>query len=418
MSPSSPVVVVIGAGPVGLEAAALLSQAGFATTVFERGRCAENVRRWGHVRLFSPFERNASPWGRSLISQSPSSATAGHLPHSQAILTGAEFIEAYLEPLRHALAARVRFVDETEVVSVGRRRFLKGEALGQPERAADGFRLLVRDARGERTEFADVVLDCSGTYGRHRWLGAGGIPCPGERECLSHDDYLLPDVLQRDRAQFAGRTSLVVGAGHSAATTIVAIAELAGQQPGTRAVWVTRRDAVSPLIELDHDALPERAALTRAANRIALAPSGPVEWLAGWSVDRIHRNDKARHHFTVALVRANSEQTRQVAVDHIVANVGYRPERTMTEELQIHECYASQGPIKLAAALLGETSTDCLQQSAKGIDVLRNPEPRFFILGAKSYGRDARYLMQIGIAQVAEVARSLCAEFRLPPPKP
>ena len=88
----------------------------------------------------------------------------------------------------------------------------------------------------------------------------------------------------------------------------------------------------------------------------------------------------------------------------------------MTEELQIHECYASQGPIKLAATLLAETSADCLQQSGKGIDVLLNPEPRFFILGAKSYGRDARFLMQIGIQQVAEVARSLCAEFHLPPP--
>jgi thioredoxin reductase len=415
MSPSSPVVVIIGAGPVGLEAAALLSQAGFATTVFEQGRCAENIRRWGHVRLFSPFERNASPWGCSLISQSPSSATSGQLPHGQAILTAAEFIEAYLEPLRRALAARVRFVDETEVVSVGRRRLLKGEAIGRPERADDGFRLLVRDARGERTEFADVVLDCSGTYGQHRWLGAGGVPCPGEREYLSHDDYLLPDVLHRDRAKFAGRTSLVVGAGHSAATTIVAIAELARRHPGTRAIWAARRAAATPLIELERDALPERAALTREANRLALEPVGPIEWLSGWSVDRIHRNDDATHRFTVTLVGSDG-QARDVAVDHIVANVGYRPERTMTEELQIHECYASQGPIKLAAALMGETSTDCLQQSPKVIDMLRNPEPRFFILGAKSYGRDARYLMQIGVQQAAEVARSLCAEFHFPPP--
>jgi hypothetical protein len=36
--------------------------------------------------------------------------------------------------------------------------------------------------------------------------------------------------------------------------------------------------------------------------------------------------------------------------------------------------------------------------------VLRNPEPNFFLLGAKSYGRNSQFLMRTGYDQVNEVA--------------
>ncbi len=410
----APRVAIIGSGPIGLEAAALLSRLAFAVTVFERGRCAENIRRWGHVRLFSPWEMNTSTWGRDLVSQSPPSATAGPPANSQAILTGAEFVASYFDPLQRTLAGRIRLHEHTQVVSVGRTHFAKGDAIGKPSRAEDGFRLLVKDSQGERTEPADVVLDCSGTYGHPRWIGSGGMPCPGEREFLSPEDYLLPDILDADWHRFADRTTLVVGAGYSAATTIAALGELVKRYPQTRAVWVTRKNTETPLIEIEDDSLPERAQLVRAANQFAAMPDGPIRWMPGCSVNALRGGSSPAEKIEVALAGGRSDVPQTLLVDRVVANVGYRPERTMTEELQIHECYASQGPIKLAAALIGETSTDCLQQSWQGIDLLRNPEPRFFVLGAKSYGRDSRFLMNIGIQQVAAVGRFLCEDFRLP----
>ena len=93
----------------------------------------------------------------------------------------------------------------------------------------------------------------------------------------------------------------------------------------------------------------------------------------------------------------------RLTVDRIIANVGYRPDRSIYEELHIHECYATQGPIKLAAKLLGETSSDCLAQTSHGSDVLKNPEPNFFILGSKSYGRNSNFLLRVGHQQIREV---------------
>ena len=50
--------------------------------------------------------------------------------------------------------------------------------------------------------------------------------------------YGLPDVLGRDRATYAGRAVLVVGAGHSAANVLLDLARLAERDPRTTIVWV------------------------------------------------------------------------------------------------------------------------------------------------------------------------------------
>ena len=63
-------IIIIGAGPIGLEAALFAAQNGFEVSVLERGHVADNVRAWGHVRLFSPFAMNISPWGRVALEES------------------------------------------------------------------------------------------------------------------------------------------------------------------------------------------------------------------------------------------------------------------------------------------------------------------------------------------------------------
>ena len=60
----------------------------------------------------------------------------------------------------------------------------------------------------------------------------------------------------------------------------------------------------------------------------------------------------------------------------------------------------------------GETSSDCLAQTSHGPDVLTNPEPNFFLLGNKSYGRNPRFLLRVGYAQVLEVFELLAAKAR------
>lgn len=395
-------IAIVGAGPIGLEAALLAAQRGFDVQVYERGRVARNVGCWGHVKLFSPFGMNISQRGRSALNDA---AGGEPLPKNDALLTGAEFVRRYLLPLSRLPVLEGRIHEHVAVEAIGRSRTWKGELIGRPERAADPFQLLLRDRDGQRTAEADFVLDCTGTFGNHNWVGAGGMPCVGERDVLSNADYQLPDILGIDRQRFANRKTLVVGSGYSAATAVRALADLAESEPSTRAVWITRTGRTPPIAPIPEDSLTERAQLCTAANQLAAADDGPVEWKPSRLIRKIARSGDGA--LTVWLesrgVDFAGKRSEILTVDRIIANVGYRPDRGLYEELQVHECYASQSPMKLAAALLGETSVDCTAQLSHGADVLRNPEPGLFILGSKSYGRDSRFLIRIGLEQIEDV---------------
>ena len=404
-------IAIVGAGPVGLEAALSAVEAGFDVDVFERGRVAENVRQWGHVQLFSPFGLNCSAWGRRALANS---VDGFRLPAEDELLTGREFAERYLIPLSQIPQLAGHIHEGVEVRALGRSQTWKGDLIGQPARADDTFRLLLCDSRGERSVEADCVLDCSGTYPNHNWIGAGGVPGIGETSALADDDYRLPDVLGADRSRFAGRKTLVVGSGYSAATAVVSLAQLAEAEQGTQIVWLTRSSRTPPIPRIDDDILEDRDRLTESANRLATSNDGPVEWRRNRFIRRIERRP-ASEGVVVSIEglrkQANAGDAKssleQFAVDRVIANVGYRPDRRLYEELQVHECYATQGPMKLAAALLGETSADCLAQARHGAEILHNPEPQLFILGSKSYGRDSRFLLKIGIEQIREVFRVL-----------
>ena len=391
-------VAVIGAGPIGLEAAACAVAAGLDVAVYERGRVASAVRDWGHVRLFTPFAMNSSAWGRAAVA---AAFGAVSLPANDEQLTGRGLVSGYLEPLSRIPALAGRIHESFRVRAITRQRTWKHHLVGRRETVADRFRILLDTPVGERVESADVVLDCSGTWPNHNWIGAGGVPCPGERRLLAAGDYRLPDVAGIGRDRFAGRTTLVVGSGYSAATTVAGLVRLARDAPGTRVVWVTRDRSDGPLTAIDDDPLTERLQLAQQANRSARDGHGPVDWRPGRLVQAIR---PAGNRFAVRLDDAawagQGEPGETIEVDRIVANVGYRPDRSLYEELQVHECYATGGPIALAAKLLGEQSADCLDQSAGDARLLENPEPGFFILGAKSYGRDSRFLLSVGHQQI------------------
>jgi hypothetical protein len=145
--------------------------------------------------------------------------------------------------------------------------------------------------------------------------------------------------------------------------------------------------------------LPERSRLTKRAAAIAGGASDAVEVLAGVTVDAVERVDEA---VEVTLARTDGS-TLSRHVDLVVSLTGYIGDAALHRQLQVHECYATSGPMKLAAALLGQGSANCLEQQSHGPDALTNPEPGFFILGIKSYGRSPGFLMQVGWTQVDEV---------------
>jgi thioredoxin reductase len=389
----APRIAILGAGPIGLEAALYARRLNLPVILYERGRIGEHLRRWGHVRLFSPFGMNGTPLGRAaLLNDNP----RRDFPADGDCLTGREHVTTYLEPLAQSAILRDCLRSGIQVVQLGRRGLLKDDR----KREGQPFRLLLRDAKGRETiEEADVVLDCTGTYGQHRWLGDGGIPAAGECTAEPHITYALPEVLGEKKADFAGRSILVVGAGYSAATTVCNLAALAEQNPSTWVMWVARGNKTQPLKRIANDPLKERDRLAARANTLATRGEGNVEFHPQSAVEGVEwlGADKG---FKVTARCGGKAKTWEV--ERVVANVGYTPDAGIYRELQVHECYASLGPMALAAALLKHAGADGLSIPPQGPNVLRNPESNFFILGAKSYGRNSNFLLRAGFEQVRD----------------
>jgi len=389
-----PRVAVLGAGPVGVEAALYAASLKLPVRLYDRGEAGNHLRHWGHVRMFTPFVMNTTPLGRAALRADAPRQT---LPGDSDILTGREYVSAYLEPLAAGSLLGGCFEKGVTVLGVGRKGCRKEDLTGDGRRAQHPFRLLLRDADGiERVEEADVVLDCTGNYGNPRRLGDGGISAIGEDAVGDRIAWGLEDVLGDRRAEYADRTTLVIGAGHTAATTVSLLAKLAQQAPATWIVWLARRAGSQPIKRVLNDPLKERDHLAARANMLATRGEGHVEFHAQAQIQAIEEDGDS---FLVAALVGGEERSWQV--ERLVANVGYEPDNALYRELQVQECYASLAPMRLAAALAQQTG-DGLTMPALGAAALRNPEPNFYVLGSKSYGRRAHFFMRSGFEQVRE----------------
>lgn len=391
-------IATIGAGPIGLEAALYAAKSGFDVAVFEKGEIGANIKRWGHVTLFTPWELNHSQRGVTAVSAND---PTWHAPHPSALQTGSEYVERYLLPLSRTPELTGRIHTHSDVLFISRQGALKGDLIGKPARQDHPFRILFRskDSR-ERVHLADIVIDASGVYGTHNWLGEGGIPAPGEISLQDRIFYHIPDFNNGERAHFAGKRTLLVGSGYSAATVVADFASLIREEPSTQLIWAVRKDSSAPIPVIENDPLHGRKNLTQLANALAAFGSSGITMRSGTTVEAISTRAKE----VLAVTLGSAGKTDVVEVDNVIAMVGYGPDNSVYRELQVHECYASRGPMNLSAALLGASaSADCLDQKSLGADTLKNPEPNFFIIGNKSYGRNPTFLINVGLNQIEEV---------------
>lgn len=396
MSSNPPHIAILGAGPTGLEAALAAAEGGFPFTVYEAApEVAGNIRSWGHVRLFTPWEMNVSPRMRRHLE-----AAGVEVPDGAECPTGRDLADRLLAPIAALPSVAPHLRLGTRVLAIGREGLLKHEEIATEERGRRPFRLLLSDASGrEWTERANVVIDATGTYGHPNTLGDGGIPAPGERSLDSLEKAIrrhIPDF-SREAEEWAGRTVLLAGAGHSAQTAARDLAELARQAPGTRVIWALRNPSPAWGTH-EGDPLPERARLAAEAQALAGGASPAVEAHPAVAVEEVSQQDGR-----LRVVLRNGAGPEEVLVDRILSLTGYVGDHELYRQLQVHECYATCGPIKLSAALLGAGGGDCLSQTGHGAETLTNPEPGLFILGSKSYGRNNTFLMRVGWEQVGEV---------------
>jgi len=403
---NAPRLVIVGAGPIGLEAAVQAVAAGFDVKVLEAGNAvADHVRQWGHVRLFTPFGMNHSRAGQDAVLAGD---LVTDLPAPDAILSGAEFVERYIEPLAASplLSGRVR--TGRRVVAIARHGLLKMESSGEQRRRSPFVLLIEKPGGTERIMEADAVIDATGVYGRPNYFGPGGMPAIGERAAAAAIRYGLPDIAGRDRELFLGKRAVLIGAGYSAATSALALRSLVEEDERTSFVWLTRVNRDKPVRTIPHDGLAGRRELASRANEICRQDHDRMRHIPGAWVDRVDRRGDSQVVISVHSARGNRER---IAGDVVVANVGFAPDESLYEHLQVQPCVETGAAANLTKHLRARAETQSFDSPLAAMDALRHPEPDFFVIGAKSFGRDPTFLLQDGLAQVEQVidelARSL-----------
>lgn len=370
--------VVIGAGPIGIEAALAAQARGFDVTVLERDVVGASLVDWGPTKFFSPFSMNVSERLRE--------ALGAEAPGGDELLTGPEFARRVLVPIADGpLAGRVK--TGHTVVKVGRDRLLRRDKPGHPMRAERPFLILAEGPDGEALFTADFVFDASGVP-VPAYLGSGGVPAIGERKVA--DRFLRTlGALHRRLPELGGRKVLVVGHGHSAANALVALA----QKGDVEVTWATRSFNKRPCVEVAGDPLPERATIVKEANALA---QNPPAWL---TVER--RAHVVRFADEDGKIRVELSGERSDTYDAVAGLVGYGPDTSLFAELAVEISPVTEGAAGIQRAL--SNVTDCLAVPKLGVDDLASGEPNFYMLGFKSYGRSSTFLLKNGLEQLESI---------------
>ncbi|WP_225802123.1 NAD(P)-binding domain-containing protein [Streptomyces sp. NK15101] len=390
-------VVVIGAGPAGLAAAAHLVERGLEPLVLEAGaKAGAAVREWSHVRLFSTWGEVTDPAAERLLAP-----TGWVKPDATTYPTGGDWAEKYLQPLADVLGDRVRFGARVSGVSrSGRDRIVDADRETQP------FVVHVVHAGGrEERLFVRAVIDASGTWSIPSPAGASGLPALGEKAAADRVTYRVPDLEDPAvRARFAGRRTAVIGSGASAFTALASLADLAGAEDGegTKAVWILRRGiSGSTFGGGAADQLPARGALGLAAK--AAVDEGHADAVTGFRTDVIERDGDGR------LILVAEDGRRLDPVDEVVVLAGLRPDLSFLSELRLDLDERLQAPVALAP-LIDPNQHSCGTVYPHGVKELSHPERGVYLVGMKSYGRAPTFLALTGYEQVRSVVAAIAGD--------
>ncbi|MFE1510744.1 NAD(P)-binding domain-containing protein [Streptomyces sp. NPDC058726] len=391
-------VVVIGAGPAGLAAAAHLVDRGIEPLVLEAGPAAgAAVREWAHVRLFSPWGEVVDPAAEKLLAP-----TGWTRPDPAAYPSGGDWADLYLRPLADALGDRVRCrVRVTGVSRAGRDRIVDADRERQP------FVVHVTHADGrEERVLARAVIDASGTWATPGPAGGSGLPALGEKAAADRITYRVPDLKDPAvRARYAGRRTAVVGSGASAFTALAYLADLAKSEDGkgTHGVWILRRGiSGSTFGGGEADQLPARGALGLAAK--AAVDEGHADAVTGFRTDAVERDADGR------LVLVGEDGRRLDPVDEVIVLTGFRPDLSFLSEIRLGLDERLQAPVALAP-LIDPNQHSCGTVYPHGHRELSHPEQGVYLVGMKSYGRAPTFLAMTGYEQARSVAAAIAGDL-------
>lgn len=390
-------VVIIGAGPVGLAAAAHLSLRNQPFFIYETGpQVGYNVRSWGHVSMFSPWKFNMDHACVEVLTR-----LEWNRPNDEEVPTGDELVEDYLRPLAETPEIKPYLRLATRVVGISRHRMSKMRSSG---RNGAPFTLHVeRDGRTE-TQLARAVIDASGTWQHPNPIGANGLMAIGEEEVADGIYYGIPNIHGRDKNRYFNKSIAVIGGGHSAINVLLDLADIQEESSAMNFHWIlTKAEIADAYGGLENDELPGRGQLGQRVK--SLVESSGVQVHTPFFVDQVlEQGSKLCIHGT------SVGGPYQVVVDEVIAATGLRPDLTLLRELRTQLDPSLECPTRLAE-MIDPNLHSCGTVVPHGEAELRHPEKDFYIVGMKSYGRAPTFLLATGYEQVRSVVAALCEDW-------
>lgn len=392
-------VAIIGAGPIGLAAAAHLVERGVAVRVYEAGpTVGANIRDWAHVRIFTTWEQSVDTASRRLLE-----ASGWRLPDPNGLPTGEDLYRHYLKPLSRIPALSSHIQTNARVVRASR---LGLDKTSSKDRDSKPFELHIDLGEGrQRTDLARAIIDASGTWQNQNPLGASGLAADGEKAFQDHIAYGMPDVLGAQRARYADKRIAVVGAGYSAINVLLDLAQLCKDAAKTRVTWIVRAKNMSRIYGGgENDQLPARGKLGSLLR--PLVEQGRIALVKGF-----HTTAAIEGKDGLVLTGTVDDRPTEVAgIDEIIACTGQRPDLDITRELRLELDPWLEG-VKALGPLIDPNLHSCGSVPPHGHREVSHPEPGFYTIGVKSYGRAPTFLLLTGYEQARSVAAAIAGDL-------
>lgn len=396
MAETSKTVAIIGAGPVGLAAAAHALQRNLTPIVLEAGPTAGHaVKQWSHVQMFSPWAYNVDKAAERLLL-----AAGWNAPDPAAYPTGGDFVARYIEPLARRTPLERHIRTCSRVTAISRIGFDKAKTAG---RSGAPFEVRYMNGKGAERVVADAVIDASGTWFSPNPTGANGLPAIGESACGPRIAYGMPDVLGASRSRYAGKSVAVLGAGHSAIGTLIDLVRLSDEAPATTVTWLLRGDRPEKAFGGGaNDKLAARGALGSRFAQLVEQQRLTVETAFG--VTHLGEVDGR-----LRIGAGSACCGRHVVVDELVVAAGFRPDHHFLSELRLALDPALDCPT-LLGPLIDPNEHSCGTVRPHGARELSHPETGFYIAGMKSYGRAPTFLTLTGYEQVRSIIADIAGD--------
>ncbi|MFD2567614.1 NAD(P)-binding domain-containing protein [Pseudotenacibaculum haliotis] len=387
-------VAILGGGPVGLAAAAHLTQRNIPFILFESGSSVgQNMLSWSHVRVFSPWKYNIDKAARELLEE-----TDWNAPKADRLPTGKELVEDYFLPLANHPKLKPFIHLNSKVLSVGRKGFDKMKTWGREEKP---FSIKVEENGSIKYYEAKAVIDATGTWNQPNPIGSGGIFAEGEEEVKEHIFYGIPDVKSTHLDRYKNKNIVVVGGGHSAINALLDLADLQKEYPDTQLNWILRKETIERVYGgKQDDALAARGALGIRIEE--LVNSGRLNVYTPFHILQL----KKRENGIQIIGDLQGEIEAIHGIDEIISNTGSRPNLEMIREVRVDLDSSLESVFDLAE-LIDPNIHSCGTVRAHGEKELRHPEKDFYIVGSKSYGRAPTFLMATGYEQIRSVVAYL-----------